>query len=153
MRRFGWRAAIQAALVGMMAASSQVATAADDRQLVELPAMMQEHMLGNMRDHLTALNEMLAALAAGDIKTAGTIAESRLGMSSLELHGAAHMAQFMPVEMQNFGTEMHKAASRFVIAAENAELEPGLDAQHKVYDALQSITQNCVGCHEAYRIR
>ena len=153
MRRIGWGAVAKAILVAGAAAWAQFAAAADERQLVELPAMMQEHMLGNMRDHLTALNEMLAALAAGDVKTAGAIAESRLGMSSLELHGAAHMAQFMPVEMQSFGTEMHKAASRFVIAAENAELEPGLDAQHKVYDALQSITQNCVGCHEAYRIR
>ncbi len=37
----------------------------DNRQLVELPAMMQEHMLANMRDHLATLDAVLAALAQG----------------------------------------------------------------------------------------
>ncbi|PLX33751.1 MAG: hypothetical protein C0605_15720, partial [Hyphomicrobiales bacterium] len=105
--------------------------AADERELVKLPAMMQAHMLANMRDHLVALDAMLMALAEGNVDKAAKLAESRLGMSSLELHGAAHMAKFMPKAMAAIGTRMHHAASRFVIAARNAELEPGLEAQHK----------------------
>jgi len=31
----------------------------DKRQLVEMPAMIQSHILANMRDHLAALNDIL----------------------------------------------------------------------------------------------
>lgn len=130
------------------------ATAAEDgRELVKLPPKMQEHMLANMRDHLVALDEMLGALAEGNIDETTEIAERRLGMSSLSLHGAAHMAKFMPENMRAIGTQMHRAASRFVIVARDAELDPGKDSQRKVYKALQAITQNCNACHQSYRIR
>ncbi len=129
------------------------AAAEDDRELVELPKMMQDHMLGNMRNHLVALNEMLGELAEGNTGKAADIAESQLGMSSLSLHGAEQLGKFMPKAMAEIGTRMHHAASRFVIVAENAELNPGKAAQHEVYKALQGITENCVACHTSYRIR
>ncbi|MCP4937167.1 MAG: hypothetical protein GY927_23905 [bacterium] len=125
----------------------------DNRQMVELPKMMQEHMLANMRDHLVALNEMLGELAQGDIDKASVIAEKRLGMSSMSLHGAAHLGKFMPKEMGVIGTNMHRAASQFVIIAKNAELEPSKKSQRKIYKALQEITANCNACHQGYRIR
>ncbi len=132
----------------------QSARAAEDsRQLVKLPPMMQKHMLANMRDHLVAIEQMLALLAQGKTDELAEIAEKRLGMSSMSSHGAAHMAPFMPEAMAAIGTRMHKAASRFVIVARDAELEPGIDAQRKVYKALQAITENCNACHLAYRIR
>lgn len=126
---------------------------ADERMLVQLPAPMQEHMLGNMRDHLYALDEILAALAQGDTAEAGAVAEQRLGLSSLNDHGASHLAGFMPPEMQAAGTELHKAASRFIQAAENAELEHTFEAQQKVFEALQGITAACNTCHTSFRIR
>lgn len=125
----------------------------DERELVEMPAMMQEHMLANMRDHLRAIDEILGHLADGDVDDAGKVAESRLGMSSLETHGASQIAKFMPEGMAQAGTEMHHAASRFVIAAQDAELAPGRDAQHEVYRALQAVTSACNACHQGYRIR
>jgi hypothetical protein len=139
------------AMISALAATP--VSAEDQRELVQLPPMMQEHMLANMRDHLASLDAILAALADGDVDEAGKIAESRLGMSSLSLHGAEHLAQFMPQAMADLGTQMHRAASRFVIAAQDAELEPGREAQHKVYQALQEVTANCNACHQAYRIR
>ncbi len=132
---------------------ASAAVHADERELVELPPMMQEHMLANMRDHLRALDEILGHLADGDVDAAGTVAENRLGMSSLDAHGASHIAQFMPEGMRAAGTEMHRAASRFVIAAQDAELAPGKDAQHEIYRALQAVTSSCNACHQAYRIR
>ncbi|MCR4378049.1 MAG: hypothetical protein NUV50_08165 [Rhodospirillales bacterium] len=126
---------------------------ADERTLVEMPAPMQEHMLGNMRDHLYALDEILAALAQGDTAEASTVAEQRLGLSSLDDHGAAHLAGFMPPQMQAAGTELHKAASRFIQAAQNAELDHTFEAQQKVFDALQGITAACNACHTSFRIR
>ena len=42
-----------------------------------------------MRDHLLSLQEIDVALSKGDFETAAYVAEHRLGMSSLELHGAS----------------------------------------------------------------
>lgn len=118
----------------------------DERELVQMPTMMQEHMLSNMRDHLAALNEILEKLAAGELDEASEIAESRLGMSSLERHGASHMAKVMPEGMRKIGTSMHKAASKFALKAQEGEVVPA-------YRALSEVTAACVGCHSSYRLR
>jgi hypothetical protein len=125
---------------------SSLAAADDSRKLVELPAMMQEHMLGNMRDHLVTIDKILGHMAKNELDKAAEVAEGRLGMSSLELHGASHMAQFMPKEMQAMGTNMHRAASRFALKAQEGDAMAA-------YKSLQEITAACVACHTAYRIR
>ncbi|MCW5773028.1 MAG: hypothetical protein KIT16_15405 [Rhodospirillaceae bacterium] len=129
------------------------ARAEDARTLVELPAPMQAHMLANMRDHLAALNEILAALAAGKNDAAAAVAEQRIGMSSLERHGASHMAPFMPKPMQDMGTAMHRAASRFAIVVQDAAVSPGPAATGKIFRSLADLTATCTGCHAAYRLR
>jgi hypothetical protein len=118
----------------------------DSRLLVELPDMMQQHMMSNMRDHLVTINEILVKMANGQLDRAAEVAESRLGMSSLEAHGASHMAGFMPEGMRQAGTNMHRAASRFALKAEEGEMLPA-------YNALSEITSACVACHSRYRIR
>ena len=95
-----------------LAATADASQAQDARELVRLPEPMQEHMLGNMRDHLATLNEIIGDVADGKFDEAAKLSEQRLGMSSLGLHGAAHMAPFMPKPMQDIGTSMHRAASR-----------------------------------------
>src|SRR4030066_64073 len=101
-----------ATLALSLAALLPAALAADPRQRVEMPAPMQEHMLANMRDHLVAMGEIQAALATGKYNEAADIAEQHIGMSSLQGHGASHMAPDMPKPMQDIGTNMHRAASR-----------------------------------------
>ncbi len=126
--------------------------AADERQMVQMPAMMRGHMLANMRDHLKALDEILLALAEDRGGDAAAIAEKRLGMSSLGAHGAEHMAPHMPDAMKALGTAMHRAASRFARLAETADLDPTPAGQRKVHAALQEITAACTGCHGAFRV-
>ena len=138
---------------GLNLAIRSVAATEESRELVKLPPMMQEHMLANMRDHLVALDEILGELADGRTNKAAEIAEKRLGMSSLSLHGAEKLGKFMPETMGKIGTQMHRAASRFVVAAQDAELDPSRVSQRKVYRALQEVTENCNACHQAYRIR
>ena len=118
----------------------------DPRKLVQLPEMMQQHMMSNMRDHLVVINEILINMANGELEKAADIAESRLGMSSLESHGASHMAKFMPEGMRQAGTSMHRAASRFSLKAQEGEVLPA-------YNALSEVTSACVACHSGYRIR
>ncbi len=118
----------------------------DTRELVQLPEMMQQHMMTNMRDHLVAINEILVSMANDKLDQAAEIAENRLGMSSLSSHGASHMAPFMPEGMRSAGTSMHRAASRFALKVEEGDLLPA-------YNALSKITSACIACHSSYRIR
>ena len=130
----------------LVGSASLVAADEDRRELVQLPEMMQQHMMANMRDHLVVINEILISMKNGELEKAAEVAESRLGMSSLELHGASHMAKFMPEGMRQAGTSMHRAASRFSLKAQEGE-------PLAAYKALAEVTSACVACHSAYRIR
>lgn len=135
----------------MMEAPAPVAAMpADTRQIVHFPGDLREHTLANMRDHLLSLQQIEAALATEDYDKAGDIAEKRLGMSSLGLHGAHEVAKYMPKGMQEIGTAMHHSASQFARAAEEAsatgDIKPALAA-------LSRITANCVACHGGYRVQ
>jgi hypothetical protein len=127
--------------------------AQDTRELVKLPAPMQVHMLGNMRDHLATLNEIIGDLANNKFDEAAKISEQRLGMSSLSLHGAAHLAPYLPKPMQDIGTSMHHAASRLVIVLQDASITPTVDAMRDINRALHEVTTACEACHAAYRVR
>jgi hypothetical protein len=125
------------------------AAQADPRQLVQFPEPMRLHTITSMRDHLLALQEIDVALSHGAFDKAAAIAEQRLGMSSLELHGAAHIAPFMPQAMQDIGTRMHRAASRFAIDAQTASVSNDL---RPALASLGTVMQQCVACHAAYRL-
>ena len=121
----------------------------DSRQLVTFPAPMRLHTITSMRDHLLALQEIDIATSQNAFDKAASIAEQRSGMSSLELHGAAHIAPFMTQGMQEIGIQMHRAASRFAVAAQTAGV--GNDVQPTLA-ALDTVMQQCVACHVAYRL-
>lgn len=122
----------------------------DAREFVKFPAPLIEHTLANMRDHLAALQEIQEHMAMGHMDIASQIAEARLGMSSLGLHEAHEVAKYLPKGMQDVGSDMHRAASRFAIVATDAgvtgELKPAIAA-------LAQLTAQCVGCHAGYRIK
>lgn len=134
---------------GMMDMTGAGATAADPRQLVKFPEPMRLHTISSMRDHLLALQEIDEALSKNDFDGASRVAEQRLGMSSLEAHAAAHLAPYMPQAMQDIGTQMHRAASRFAVEAQNASV--GNDVRPALA-ALGTVMQQCVACHATYRL-
>lgn len=126
------------------------AMAADPRVMVQFPEMLRTHTLANMRDHLLALAEIQDHLARGAYDKASDIAEQRLGMSSLGLHGAHDVAPFMPPGMQAAGAAMHRSASQFAIVAKDSSVTGDLKAS---LAALAEVSQTCVACHAAYRIQ
>ncbi len=136
------------------AQGSHMSGKADDpRELVQMPAMMQEHMLANMRDHLATLNTVIGDMGEGKFEAASKLLEERLGMSSLPLHQAAEMAPFFPQPMQDAGTGMHHAASRLAIALQDASVTQTFDSMRQVNAALHEVTSACVACHTSYRLR
>ena len=122
----------------------------DPRTLVHFPEQLRIHTMANMRDHLLALSEIQEALSREQFEKAGEIAERRLGMSSLELHGAHEVGQYMPKAMATIGTEMHRAASRFAVATIDAavagDVKPALAA-------LSDVTRQCLACHSGFRVQ
>lgn len=122
----------------------------DTRQAVRFPQTLRAHTLANMRDHLLALQQIQEALAKQEYDQAGEIAEQRLGMTSLGLHGAHEVAKYMPKGMQAIGSNMHRSASRFALAAKDA----GATGDMKpVLEALANVTAQCVACHAGYRVK
>jgi len=135
---------------GLLAVPSALAAEGDSRVAVDMPTMMQDHMRANMRDHLHAIQEIQSMLAVGEYDAAADIAEKRIGMSSLAAHGASHMAGFMPKGMQDTGTAMHQAASRFAVTAQEAGVTRDLP---RALGALSKVTMQCVACHAGYRLK
>ena len=120
--------------------------AEDSRELVVLPERMQVHMLANMRDHLDALAEASELIAEEQWDRAAGLIESRIGMSSLEAHGAEHMAGFMPAPMRAMGTEMHRAASRLARSIEEAQAP-------LIFRNQARVMASCNACHAQYRVK
>jgi hypothetical protein len=150
---------------GQMDHMAMMSHAPDTRKLLNFPPPMRDHMLSNMRGHLQALNEILAALSAGDGAKAGRIAETRLGVESPgaaacvpnsgTTDGATHdmaamMAKFMPEEMRALGLTMHESASEF--AREAAKTQAGGDLKPALA-SLARVTQSCAACHAEYRLK
>lgn len=122
----------------------------DARTFVQYPDALRIHTLANMRDHLLTMAQIQEQLAKGSFDKASELAEQRLGMSSLELHGAHEVAMHMPKGMQDAGTAMHRSASQFAILAKDASVTGDMKAPLL---ALARVSQSCVACHAAYRIQ
>lgn len=132
------------------ASASASGGAADGRVPVAFPAPMGERLLANMRDHLLAIQEINAALAKDDTNAAAKIAEERLGMTALERFESHETAQYMPPAMQAAGAAMHRGASRFAIAVQDADVTGDLKP---ALGALAETMQACVTCHAGFRLK
>lgn len=137
-----------ALLNGAHVVHSAEASDNDPRQLVSMPAQAEEFMRKDMRDHLSALNEIISHLATSDLAAAADVAENRMGRSSMGKHRASGMGpgRFMPPEMKAIGWGMHDAATEFSDIAKQGDAK-------RAYGALQKVTGSCVACHHSYRIR
>jgi len=135
---------------GKAAAEAGKSHPADTREAVQFPPELREHTLANMRDHLVSLQHIQAALAREDYDGAAKIAETRLGMTSLEAHGAHEVARYMPQGMQDAGSAMHRSASRFAVSLQEAAITRDL---RKPLGELATVTASCVACHAGYRLK
>ena len=135
----------------------------DGREAVQFPPEMQINFLRNMRDHMQTVDGIVQALAGSDYAAAAKLASERLGLDSPSAEGCKPenagetakpapgsmdemMAKFMPEPMRNAGLSMHTAASEFARTAATRDSTASLAA-------LAKITQSCVACHSAYRLR
>ncbi|MCM8613773.1 cytochrome C [Accumulibacter sp.] len=138
-------------LIGLLALLVGSTYAADDaRVLAPMPAAAEANLRGEMRASLLALNEILALVAAGQLREAAAVAERELGVSAMGKHRSqpftARPGPHMPPAMHAIGIDGHKAASDF------ARVAAGGDREQTVA-ALPTLTAACVACHQSYRLR
>lgn len=137
-------------LVFALLMMSTAAMAEDTRQLVVFNSAAQETLRQEMRDNLFALHEVLALMAVGQVKEAGEVAESKLGVSSMGKHRLlppdARPGPQMPQAMHAMGIDGHKAASEFASVALSGDKE-------KAQMMLPKLSSGCVTCHASYRTR
>jgi hypothetical protein len=118
----------------------------DPRIVVEYPKELKQKMLSNMRDHMSALNDILESIAFDELDKASEIAKSRLSLEARGTHNSSELGKLMPPGMREAGYSMHSSASQFAKTAKNGTKEDALEA-------LTAITQACVECHAGYRLK
>lgn len=117
-------------------------SAMDARRPVPLLPMMANHQKENMRDHLLAVQEIVAALATEDYD-AVTRAAGRIGFSEHMGQMCTHMGAGAPgFTEQALG--FHRTADRIAAAARDRD-------RARVLTELGATLQTCTSCHAAWR--
>ena len=114
----------------------------DTRRAVPLLPMMANHQKQNMRDHLVAVQEIVAALATDDFagveKAAG-----RIGFSEKMGQMCTHMGAGAPGFTEQ-ALAFHQAADRISAAAREHD-------RSRVLTELSATVQTCTACHASWK--
>lgn len=114
----------------------------DTRTPLPLLPMMANHQKQNMRDHLVAVQEILAALATDDF-TAIERAAGRIGFSQQMGQMCTHMGSAAPGFTEQ-ALAFHHTADRISAAAREKD-------RAKVLTELNATLQTCTSCHAAWK--
>jgi len=117
-------------------------TSMDSRSPLPLLAMMAEHQKQNMREHLMAIQAIVAAIARDDLDGV-TTAASRIGYSESMGQMCEHMGAAAPGFTER-ALDFHRTADTIGEAARRGD-------RPAVLTALDRTLQACVGCHATYR--
>jgi cytochrome c' len=114
----------------------------DTRKPVPLVPMMANHQKQNMRDHLVAVQEIVASVAAGDFaaveKAAGRIGYSEQ-MGAMCTHMGAGASGFTEAALQ-----FHHTADSIAEAAKQKDPQG-------VLTALSATLSTCTSCHSTFK--
>jgi len=114
----------------------------DQRRPVPLLPMMAQHQKESMRDHLQAVQEVLAAAAASDFEQVA-LAAKRMGLSEPMRRMCEHMGAAAPGFTER-ALGFHRAADEIVGAAKTRD-------SAAVLDALARTLRECTTCHATYK--
>jgi cytochrome c556 len=117
-------------------------SATDTRQPLPLLAMMAEHQKQNMREHLAAVQAIVAAIGRDEMDAVAEAA-ARIGYSEAMGQMCEHMGAAAP-GFTAMALNFHHAADTISDAARRGD-------RAGVLSALDRTLQTCVGCHATYR--
>lgn len=135
------------ALTILLAGFAAPALAQDARTPIRLDPGVRAQLREEMRGHMEALDDIIAALAVRDFPRAAAGARTSLGIGS-----GKGLGRFMPVEFRQMGIAMHRSALDFADVAGAVAGEPGTADWQKATTALATLSATCRGCHGAFRI-
>jgi len=113
----------------------------DPRTSLNLPAPMRRNQLAMMREHLQAVNDIVALIAEGKFDTASQIAHSKLGLTP-EMKKMCNM--FGNEDFRTMGLVFHKHADELGDVLKTKIMNKSLRALHTTMNA-------CVQCHATFR--
>ncbi len=113
----------------------------DARTSLGLPAPMRAMQKKMMREHLQAINDIVALIAAGNFDTASGIAHKKLGLTP-EMKKMCDM--FANDDFRRLGLAFHKSADELGEVLKTGDTKKSLNALHTVMNS-------CVQCHATFR--
>jgi mono/diheme cytochrome c family protein len=121
-----------------------VAESSDGRMAIQLDGAERDLVLTEMRMFLSSVQTMTMNLSNGDMVAVAAAART-VGGAAQQAVPASLMGK-LPMEFKQLGFDTH---SRFDQVAMDAEQ---MGDSENVLQQMGELMQNCVACHEAYRI-
>jgi hypothetical protein len=119
--------------------------AMDVRQALNLPSAAQEGLKLTMREHLEALQAIVAALAREDYEKAAAVAHEDLGFPKHHQAMQREQGAPFPPKYQELAMAHHQ------VAEDLAQAIPSRDMK-KILPHLDRTMKACVACHQAYKL-
>jgi cytochrome c556 len=115
--------------------------AEDTRTPLNMPPMMAEHQLANMREHLKGVEAIVGHLGSGNFEMASKTAHEKLGLTPM----MRQMCDNMPNEtFRAMALEFHKNGDTLgdVLATKDTV---------RSLKALDDVLATCTACHDMFR--
>ena len=125
--------------------AAESATQPDQRFVIELDAPARAKVLGEMRNMLIALREIIEALQSEDMKAVAKAARTA-GLQAPSQADAKIHAQ-VPEDFRKLGFGTH---AEFDVIAADAER---YGDPKRTLRQLSGTMQKCIACHSAYQVR
>jgi hypothetical protein len=129
-------------LTASKSSASEALDRLDQRRPLPLLPMMAQHQKENMREHLQAVQEVIAAAAVGDFDKSAEAAK-RMGFSETMARMCTHMGAGAPGFTEQ-ALVFHHTADEIVTAASNRDSPAMLSAVAKTLRA-------CTNCHATFK--
>ena len=114
----------------------------DTRQRLTLPRAQRNKVLAEMRQMLGSIRGILHGLAANDMPTV----ERAARVSGMERAADPEIKKRVPEGFLKFGLQTHEGFDRLADKAKAG------GTREDILKELAALTNNCVGCHGAYRV-
>ena len=117
----------------------------DPRARLDLKPAQKEALKATMREHLAALESIVAALARQDYEQAAAVAHSELGFPKHHEAMQREQGALLPKKYQELAMEHHQAAEDLAEAISKKEMT-------LILQQLSKTIQACTACHKAYKL-
>ncbi len=131
-------------LVGKFIIVGETQTASDGRTAIVLEPAERDLILTEMRAFLGSVQSVLASANSDDMKT--VVAAARISGMSTRAQVPDSLVGKLPLAFKKLGFDTHRRFDQLALDAEQ------LGDKAHVLEQLAELMNNCVVCHEQYRL-